>query len=334
MKTFSISYSQRGMTLLEVMISLAVGVFLLGGVMATYVAMRTTTAETTRIGEMQEAGKVAMAILSQEISQAGFVGRLSPKQIHSADTALLAGLIPANDADCISPGQNNGSFPNGSLSTFNYIYGFDITGSTAFGCVSEAASDNDALQIKRVIGDTLLPENRNAGEFYLASNTSEGIFFPGNVTDANVPTLSNRDIWLYSHSVFYIGGTNGVPALAMERLSIDEDDGEFNRRFLVPGVERMRFMFGIDTTGDGAVNTYMPSSAMMREDWEGRLLPNGELSKVLNVRVFLLVRAIAEDPNYTNNITYQLGDETVSGNGDNFRRMLFSSTIKIENAQL
>ena len=50
-------FNQLGFTMLELMISLFVGAFILAGVMFTYLGMKITTADTMDIGELQESGR-------------------------------------------------------------------------------------------------------------------------------------------------------------------------------------------------------------------------------------------------------------------------------------
>ena len=53
---------QLGFSLLELFIALAIGLALLLGVLSVFVGMRTTTAETSSYGEMQENGRFAISI--------------------------------------------------------------------------------------------------------------------------------------------------------------------------------------------------------------------------------------------------------------------------------
>ena len=82
--------SQQGLTLLEMLISLFIGIFLLGGVAAAYLAMRTTTNETLVIGELQNTGRLALNIMGNDIAQAGFKGDIS--------TFSAAGMVQTQPA--------------------------------------------------------------------------------------------------------------------------------------------------------------------------------------------------------------------------------------------
>ena len=60
---------QAGFTLIEMMISLFIGGLILGGVMFTYIGMKTTTKSTMAIGELQESGRLAINIMQRDIEQ-------------------------------------------------------------------------------------------------------------------------------------------------------------------------------------------------------------------------------------------------------------------------
>ena len=60
---------------------------------------------------------------------------------------------------------------------------------------------------------------------------------------------------------------------------------------------------------------------------------NGNNNRILAVRIYVLARSILPDNKYTNTNTYNLGDLSFTPEGgDNYRRLLFNSTITLYNA--
>ena len=57
-------------------------------------------------------------------------------------------------------------------------------------------------------------------------------------------------------------------------------------------------------------------------------------SQVLVVRAFLLVQSTADDIDYVDDRSYQLGDVTVAAANDNRRRILVQSEITLRNPRL
>jgi len=65
---------QHGFTLVEIFISLAVGLALFAGVISVFVGMKTTSQETTTYGELQENGRFALSVLSDDLLKQNFWG--------------------------------------------------------------------------------------------------------------------------------------------------------------------------------------------------------------------------------------------------------------------
>lgn len=65
---------QNGFTIVEILISLTIGLFLFSGISLVFVGMRSTSAETSSYGEMQETGRIAISILSDDLMRQGFWG--------------------------------------------------------------------------------------------------------------------------------------------------------------------------------------------------------------------------------------------------------------------
>jgi len=95
---------------------------------------------------------------------------------------------------------------------------------------------------------------------------------------------------------------------------------------IIDGIEIIRFMYGVDNTGDGIVNGYISADNMTDALWN-----NADDTNVLAIKVYVVARSILPDHKYVNNNTYQIGDLSRTFN-DNYRRLLLSSTITLYNA--
>lgn len=316
--------SQQGLTLLEMLISLFIGIFLLGGVAAAYLAMRTTTNETLVIGELQNAGRLALNIMGNDIAQAGFKGDIP--------TFSAAGMVQtqatfSGDCNPIS-GLNAGSFPQPTIPT-NFVMLSAVRGNdgAAMGCIVKTVANSDVLQVKRVVGPALVaPQVPRADRFYLRANVSQWALYAGS---AVAPAIANASDWLYQHHTYYVQDQSidgiTVPVLRRARL-INNAAAAIEHADMVDGVERVRAYFGIDNNGDGQVNTYIPTNQMSIQTWLQ------ETDTIVAVKLHVLVRALRPDSRYTNSSSYDLGDGVAYTPNDNFRRMAFSTTIYLYNA--
>jgi type IV pilus assembly protein PilW len=100
---------------------------------------------------------------------------------------------------------------------------------------------------------------------------------------------------------------------------------------IIDGIEMIHFMYGIDTETDptdpgyGIINAFVSAGNMTEVLW------NNANSRILSVKLFVLTRSILPDIKYTNTNTYLLGEQSFTFN-DNYRRLLFSSTVTLYNA--
>ncbi len=335
---------QQGFSVLEILISLIVGLVLLTGVLAVFVGMRSTTTETSSYGEMQENGRFAINVLSDDLLRQGFWGDLAAEM----DDALLVAPAPVPPVtDCIGAGVNNGSFPL-AVGAFRTLWGANLASENAMGCISDAKVGSDIIQIKRVISRPITPPINaaalDANRYYLMASASSGQIFAG---DGAIPDIENSQTWEYQHHIYYITeeqqGDINIPVLMQGRLR-NNGATMINFQPLIEGVEMIRFWYGIDTdidadandystgAGDGIVDAFIPARDMTQALWDN------DGSRILSVRIYVLVRSILPDSNYVNNNVYQLGGNAAidrfNANGDNFRRLLFTSTILLQNAKV
>ncbi len=306
---------QRGFTLVEIFVALGIGLALLAGVLSIFVSMKTTSKETSTSGELQENARFAISILSDDILKQDFWGDYTGT-INSTSLQFIPG---SPSSDCVGGGINNGTFP-GPVGNFRTLWGTTVVNKSVMGCIDDAKIQSDIIQLKRVISDPVVLTVAN--RFYLSANTNDGsIFAGGGVT----PAVNNSRIWEYQHHIYYVReesqGSNKVPVLMQGRLT---NTMTFDP--IIDGIEIIRFMYGIDSTGDSIVNLYLSADNMTDQLWN-----NAGDSNVLTIKVYVVARSILPDHKYDNKNTYQIGDLSLTFN-DNYRRLLLSSTITLYNA--
>jgi len=311
---------QLGFSLLEVFISLSIGVVLLAGVLSIFVGMRTTSSETSSYGEMQETGRFVVSLLSDDLMRQGFWGEMI-EPLSFSNLISVTGVEPAGE--CTGEGINNGSFPE-NVGHFRTIWGRTLNSSSALDCINNAKINSEVLQIKRTAASPTTGA-RDANKYYLVNNLTTGQIIDGGEA---LPTISNSQVWEYLHHVYYVSeekvGDEIIPSLTMRSLQ-----NTWYNQPIADGVEFLHIMYGIDVNNDGMVNTFVAADNMTQAFWDREFQAN-----IRAVKIFVLVRDIYPDYKYTNNITYQMGDATFTAQGDNYRRILFSSTISLHNGDV
>jgi len=320
--------THQGFTLLEVFIALIIGMVLFGGVLSIFVGMKTTTTETSSYGELQENGRFAISVLSDDLLRQDFWGDYSG----TVDLGSVNPVPAAPVGECVGSGVNNGTFPL-AAGHFRTLWGSTVTAATIMsGCRTDARIDSDILQLKRVVSLPIVDAAGDpitvgaAGNFYFVSNVNDGAIAAAGA----IPAIDNAQVWEYQHHIYYVRdeaqGVNTVPVLMQGRLS-----NQLTFAPIIDGIEMIRFEYGIDTdtnstnVGYGVIDAYISADNMTDALWDNAA------SRILSVKIYVLARSILPDNKYDNENSYQLGDFVYTPN-DHFRRLLFSSTVTLYNA--
>ncbi|MCE9678011.1 PilW family protein [Shewanella sp. AS1] len=329
MKTITNNFAkfQTGMSLVELMVAMVIALFLTAGVFTMFSMSSSNVTTTSQFNQLQENGRIALAIMEKDLSQVGFFGDMTGTDLSvgiEGNTTVLSAAVPN---DCIG-GVNNASLPIGTPAHFRLIWGYEqgVGGAslTCLNTVNAVNTNTDVLQLKRLVGpNTLLPTA--ATRHYVATTSDGATFFTGNQT---TPTITNARFWEYQHHVYFIKDDGDIPVL--RRRTLTTVNGMNNEEQLVEGIENMRILYGIDDeNGDGVPNRFVPATSISNSMWL-----NMQSWRIVAVKVYLLVRSIKQDRTYTNETTYQLGDKAIAAPNDNYRRKVMSTTVVLENPVL
>lgn len=325
----------RGMSLVEVMVAMVIGLVLMIGATDVYISSRKTYETNEAVARLQETARFAVSVIEPDVRKANYWGYLkvggritgfSP-QTAAADATVTGGAVStqcgsnfAIDLQTNVEGNNNG-------------YALACAASGA-GAVTSA----DTLTIRRV--SAVVSSAPAAAPVIRVCSTRTGGALVNAGGGCLAPLSQMNDLVV---NTYYVDRDSdeqvGLPSLrrwSLGNVPITAAAGFFDNE-IVPGVEDMQVQFGIDT-GTGSVTQYV--------DAAGPIALNG--AQVLAVRIWLLVRAERAEPGFVDNRTYVYGDRlvangttaTLNGAGaagkayapkDGFRRLLVSRTIMIRN---
>jgi type IV pilus assembly protein PilW len=319
---YKIEGFQSGFTLLELMISLAVGLVIFAGVLSVFVGMKTTVKETSSYGELQENARFAISVLTDDLQRQNFWGDYAG--LLTLDNLQVVPTVAGTE--CKGVGINNGTYPlvNGQFRT---LWGetSSAAGATNMDCIDDAAPNSDVIQLKRVVSIPLPLAAIVDGFSYFVANVGDGAVYK--LPSVGVaPVIVNSRTWQYQHHIYYV--RTGLPVLMKWRLTT-----QMVKEPIVDGIERIYFMYGISTVrnptlpGFGVVNAYVSAANMTPALW------NNTNSSILSVKVYVLARSLLPDNQYDNKNTYTLGDQAPYTPADNFRRLLLSSTVTLYNSE-
>ena len=311
-----------GFSLVELMVAMVISLFLSAGLFAMFNMSATNVTTTSQFNQLQENGRIALALIERDISQLGFMGDMTGTDfVLGSNAQIPAGVVPN---DCVGAGANNATLPNNQPAHFRRLWGYESGVSpNSFACLNSVNSSTDVLQIKRLIGPAAATPS-NSARYYMAATPNQAIFFVGTPAP---PVLANARFWEYQHHIYYIADDGDIPVL--RRRTLSATNGMANEDQLVEGIENLRVLYGFDNDGDNTADSFMPVQNVTNLMWDNELF-----QRLVALRVFVLVRAVEADQSYTNNTDYILGDKTILAAGDNFRRKVVSTTVVLENPVL
>ena len=326
----------RGFSLIELMVSIVLGMIILAGATSIYLASKRSMTEGEQVAAISENGRFALQLLNTAVRHVGFFGGSNPADIREDGMAAVGddctGVAAAYDTD-------------------NAFFAVRATGTTPVtvqGCITDALANTDVLVIKGVAPSPLFdadpddpsatrdgvisfPTGLNAEDVYVIANSESGILLDGADTAPSVSVgteFAQGVAWPYRMQIYYIrqpaGG--GAPMLSRKVLQWDSTAGAMavQTQDLVQGVENIHYLFSYDSDGDGEVDALGDAAAVQAADaW----------NLVMSLQVFMLVRSDVADPNYTDEKTYNLGDISVTPGG-NVRRILLNTDIAMRNPRL
>ena len=135
MKNFHINSLQRGFTLIELMIAMLIGVFLMGGVIQIFLSAKQAYRLQENLSRLQENGRFAMDFITKDVRMAGFAGCASKISVN-------------NIATPVSPSPNPATIPtaaaavvtvSGTSRGINGVDGANVTASNWDGAAYPAA---------------------------------------------------------------------------------------------------------------------------------------------------------------------------------------------------
>jgi len=320
-KAYHEAHGQQGFSLIELMIGLVLGMFVIGVIVTVFVQSKHNFNQDEQIAQMQENGRYALQLLSREVSHAGFLGGMSAVDTITLDSNTTVFSTSTNTcAEWFNP-----------LAKPIEIYDEGTTEASCFG-LGEAPGTR-VLVVKRTDGKpTAVPA---ANKLYFRTPGQGGTIIQ---TTSAGSTPAGRVDWEYFVEVYYIknddsdGDGTSVPGLHRQRLVVTggainlTDDG-----LLVPGIRNFDLLYGIDTgEDDGIADEYEVSTSY-----------GGTMNKVVSARVSVLAASVFKDHNYENNKQYTLYPSVVApayitglsdaANGSNYYGRVFSTTAQIRN---
>ena len=317
--------SARGFSLVELMVSMTIGLLIIVAISAMYVSSSAGKKTEGRFSEFQTNARYAMDVLRKDVQHAGFYGltydSFSPGAVAATDYGCGAGFV----TNILQP-----------------VYGLNDTNSdpatSIASCVPSANyGGGDILVLRRAGPESVgtCPGNSklDANTLYLRSGFDKAVAFHSSAQ----PLASQQPCEDYPllTEVYYVSpatDTENPPVPALYRLVLETvgSTPTMTPKLVASNVEDFQVQYGIR---DAAGSTrFYNASELAPDQWNvKKLAPDKPDVKkpVSALRIWILARSSDKDPGYAAIKSYQLGGKTVDKPADGYQRQVFQQIVQV-----
>lgn len=319
MHTHSHAHRQRGISLVELMVGLTIGLLLLGGLIQLFVGSKSAYTTMTGISRVQEGGRISIERIKYNMRMAGNIGC-------SNLTALYPNNVTGNAFfNNITAVQGNNNLTGGTPGV-DPVDGTD-TLTITYARPSDTELNGDMTAKTADIPINGNPDNLAANDYLLITDCENADFLQATgvatttITHSSAltkPYLDNALVASMQSITYSVIDTGRDDRHGNDVLSLFETPLGGNPVEIVNGVEDLQVTYGEDTSNDGWVDVYVDAATVT--NW----------NNVFSVRIQLLV-ATDEDIGSVKRPYTDLTGTAVADPGDFKIRRRFTSTVNLRN---
>jgi type IV pilus assembly protein PilW len=334
----------RGFTLIELMISMALFGLIAAGAMALVMAGARSQAHSSRVDVAQGSLRIAIDFITRDAMMASAgasSGQVTivpgPAVVNTVNfgvnaTGNGAGTVPSDTLDLyLVDGTVAAEIPGGVAAgatslTFVYEQGYGTNASNSFPTTAPANSYVQVCDLKNAI---VVP---------WTTSTATTIATTALPTAAFLPFAANNTVILPSRHVIYtVSATQfGAAASANTSMLMMQVNGGATEP-LAEGIEDMQVAYGFDTAGDGLITEN--GAAANDDEWlynkaGDTIQPLMTIANLRSIRVTLVAKSTSTDSGATFNNIPAFEDRGSAIGPDGFIRRVLRTEIAVRNFNL
>ncbi|THB64927.1 MAG: prepilin-type N-terminal cleavage/methylation domain-containing protein [Gammaproteobacteria bacterium] len=333
---------QSGMSLVELMIALVIGLLLSAALITIYVSNKKVFWDAESAAILQENNRFVLKLIVNDMRMAGFYGQVDYRFIDNKTTGFASGLCKRGETyDDVTE-----EFSGGGGTEYEYsvpVWAVEA-GEQIPSCLSDLDVDpnTDILFVKharKIPLDSGVPASANKTYIITGYLPEGGNVFAEHVDgtgDTSLETklstggeFENGLIWEYVYHVYYVYKPEGSVYSQLKRIKLEKDSWS-EPETVAEGVEDLHFIFGVhdsSVTNTGMVTRYYSASEVSTA---------GKWQDVVSATIYLRGRSTMSDVSYYDEKTYSYGkraDFTPSGTEARYHRKLLETTEVFYNNQ-
>lgn len=328
---------QSGFTIVELLVSIAVGLLLIAGLTTIFVNSSRSRDEVDKTNQQIESGRYAMQVLIDEFRLTGFWAGF--------DLAQAGLTTPSSKPD---PCATDITTLTTALPL--HIQGYD-NGAT-LSCLSDVKDNTDIVVVRHastcVSGSTNCAYVSGAAYFQASLCNSSSELGSASVSDqyrldttvanlnrTNKDCSTLADMRQYVTRIYFIANNDvsgdGIPTLKRAELGA----GSFSIVPIAEGIENLQLEYGIDTNSDGVPDVYTANPDTYNSCSGAGCMTNWV--NTMSVKVNMLARNTTVSSNYTDTKTYYLGlksdgtNNSVGPFSDYYKRHVYPAEVRLNN---
>jgi type IV pilus assembly protein PilW len=315
---------QRGVTLIELMVGLTLGLIMSVALLLTFANASTSGKNLARVGTQIENGRFVSELLREDLRLAGFFGELN-----------VTGAVYTLPNPCAVVPVGWTASP---LNLSSPVQGF--LPAQALACLGNRKAGTYAIAVHRLGVDTVDPTTLSVAntQFFVQTSRCETdpvitpLVFSATATAftlQNKACTAPNNVRAYVSRVYYIASTNLFGAAGNTTPTLTRVDLVGNQLVSTPlaeGIDDMRFEYGFDTDTNGSPDTYLTSI--------GGVGPTAVWANVTTVKAHFITRSLDKvlGDDLATAQQFQLGGTpTVNIADDGYTRRAYSSVIRLIN---
>ncbi len=351
------SSAQKGIGLIELMISITLGLFLISGAIGVLMSSKSSYHLNNELSWIQDNARFAITSINRDLRMAGFYGcssaqgfssTLNPSPTGSGWYLDFGNAVSGWDGDDAGypaaefPGAYNSNaavnLPTSDIVSVRRADGTDVevddndppTSATIKMVGTHPYVDGDILVITDCEQTTVF-QVTGYNPQQIVHNTGTGT--PGNCTKflggvscssavSNQKIFSGDDgafiVQMKAHAYYVTEGSDGTPTLFRRELMANGGNPDTEDEEFIQGVENIQVFYGFDGNGDGFANRYINADDIAAADWPS----------VVTVRMHLLFRSFLPMASESQDFRFVGEDYTPD---DRFLRQEFITTVELRN---
>jgi type IV pilus assembly protein PilW len=356
--------AQAGFTLIELMVSVVVGMVIVASLALLFANNSRARQEMEKTSQQIENGRYATQALRDDLRLAGYYGELNPKTLATPTAVPDPSLTDDASVSAALPLAVQGYHFGKDSASYSTIP------SAVSSLLTDRRANTDVLVVRRV--STCYSGPSTAESSCSSMDTASSKYFQTtlcsthltNITDASktfvigtdntVFTTTNTSVTAYTPTyfaqkdcstaavtrafnlhIYYVANNDvsgdGIPTLKMVSLGANSFSSP---AAIAEGIETLQIEYGVDTTGDGAPDSWVTDPAAGAATAAAAVTA---WTQVTAVKIHVLARnAQASNGQFTDTRAYVLGSTTSSDNtfgpyNDGYKRHVYTTVARLVN---